>query len=150
MIYSIYHIPGIKIGCSDNPKRRVRKQGYTEYTILETHTDINIAAEREFELQKEYGYKVDDVRYTERNYSTMGKAGGNASVIKDNLWKARNAFIAKYSKSIIVFDYKTNELKGTYTSLREAARELSLHRHCIRNVLTNKHTQHHGYTFKYA
>jgi hypothetical protein len=80
MIYSIYHIPGIKIGCSDNPKRRVKAQGYIDYDVLETHTDIDIAAEREFELQKEYGYKVDDCKYNQTNYSEMGKTGGATNV----------------------------------------------------------------------
>lgn len=62
-MYYIYHIPGIKIGCSKNPKRRIKKQGYTEYTILEAHTDIQIASEREILLQQEYGYKVDCTHY---------------------------------------------------------------------------------------
>ena len=62
-MYYIYHIPGVKIGCSKNPKRRVKKQGYTEFTILETHTDIQIASERERSLQKEYGFKMDNTLY---------------------------------------------------------------------------------------
>jgi hypothetical protein len=63
-MYYIYHIPGVKIGTSINPKRRVRSQGYTEYKILEVHTDIKVASERERELQIEYGYKVDTISYT--------------------------------------------------------------------------------------
>jgi hypothetical protein len=39
-MYYIYHIPGIKIGCSEEPAIRVDKQEYTSYTILEEHTDI--------------------------------------------------------------------------------------------------------------
>ena len=83
MIYSIYHIPGIKIGCSDTPKARIRKQGYTEYTILETHDDIYVASAREFELQKQYGYKVDNTPYwktikmpTKESRSKGGKISG--------------------------------------------------------------------------
>ena len=64
-MYYIYHIPGVKIGCSKNPKRRVKKQGYTEFTILETHTDIQIASERERSLQKEYGFKMDNTLYSQ-------------------------------------------------------------------------------------
>jgi hypothetical protein len=38
-------------------------QGFTEWEILEEHTDIYIASEREIELQKEYGLPVDTVPY---------------------------------------------------------------------------------------
>ncbi len=62
-MYYIYYIEGVKIGCTKNPKRRMKEQGYTEYTILETHTDIQIASERERLLQKEYGLKVDNIPY---------------------------------------------------------------------------------------
>jgi hypothetical protein len=61
--YYIYHIKGVKIGCTINPKVRVSEQGYTDYEILETHTDIMVASKREIELQKEYAYKVDKVLY---------------------------------------------------------------------------------------
>ena len=62
--YYIYHIPGIKIGCTDEPKRRIQyRQGYTEWEILEEHTDIMVASTREQELQKEYGYEVDKQPY---------------------------------------------------------------------------------------
>jgi hypothetical protein len=73
-MYYIYHIEGVKIGCSKNPKRRVKQQGYTEYTILETHTDIQIASERERSLQKEYGFKVDNKQY--KDVITMSSLGG--------------------------------------------------------------------------
>jgi hypothetical protein len=61
--YSIYHIPTIKIGCSNEVDIRVKNQGYTEYEILEEHTNIFVASDREMELQKEYGYAVDKVPY---------------------------------------------------------------------------------------
>lgn len=61
--YFIYHIPGIKIGCTKQVEIRVKEQGYTQYELLETHTDIVKASEREIELQKEYGYKVDNIPY---------------------------------------------------------------------------------------
>jgi len=75
--YTIYHIPGIKIGCSDRVKKRVLEQGYSEYDILETHTNIHIASDRELVLQKEYGYRVDLVRYDAVNYSKGGKIVGD-------------------------------------------------------------------------
>lgn len=57
-MYTIYHIPGVKIGCTMNLRRRMNEQGYDDgdYEILEVHDDIDIASRREIELQKEYGY----------------------------------------------------------------------------------------------
>ena len=66
-MYCIYHIPGIKIGCSSEIDIRVKCQGFDSYEILEEHTDIYIASKREIELQKQYGYKIDTVPY----YVTM-------------------------------------------------------------------------------
>jgi hypothetical protein len=61
--YYIYHITGIKIGCSTRPKYRVKQQLYSNFEILEQYTDIYIASDRELELQKKYGYKVDNLPY---------------------------------------------------------------------------------------
>ena len=63
MIYYIYHIPGVKIGCTKHLESRMKKQGFTDWDILETHTDIQLASNREKELQKEYGYRVDGKPY---------------------------------------------------------------------------------------
>ena len=63
-MYYIYHIPGVKIGCSTIPKIRVKNQGYEEFEILEQHESIDFADQREMELQIEYGYDVDKVRYS--------------------------------------------------------------------------------------
>ena len=61
--YYIYHIAGIKIGCTINVPKRMKQQGFTEWEHLETHTDIYEASDREIELQKEYGLPVDIVPY---------------------------------------------------------------------------------------
>ena len=62
-MYYIYHIPGVKIGCTNDLQKRMSDQGFTEWEILETHTDGWLAGDREIELQKEYGYKVDTCHY---------------------------------------------------------------------------------------
>jgi hypothetical protein len=62
-IYYIYHIPGVKIGCTDDVPRRMADQFAKEWEILETHTDIFIASDREQELQKQWGYPVDKHPY---------------------------------------------------------------------------------------
>ena len=95
-MYYIYHIPGIKIGCSKNPKRRVKAQGYTEFIILETHTDIQIASEREISLQKEYGLKVDNTLYKQTVLSPtlegLKKGGQNGALKK---WQLENPELYK-------------------------------------------------------
>jgi hypothetical protein len=64
MKHYIYHIPGVKIGCTNNPERRtVKQQGATEWEVLEEHTDAKVASKREIELQKQYGYPIDKVEY---------------------------------------------------------------------------------------
>lgn len=64
--YYIYHIPGVKIGCTVNPEHRInQEQGYPDYEILETYEDPQIAGDRELELQAEYGYRVDTQHYVQ-------------------------------------------------------------------------------------
>ena len=61
-MYTIYHIPGKKIGVTRNLNKRVtEQQGYApdEYEVLFTSEDINHISTMEIELQKSYGYKVD-------------------------------------------------------------------------------------------
>ena len=62
-MYYIYHIPGVKIGCTQNLKRRMKEHKYPNYEVLETHIDIEIASERERQLQKQYGYKIDSISF---------------------------------------------------------------------------------------
>ena len=63
-MYYIYHIPGVKIGCTEQePLTRVKQQGYTHFEILEEHTCIFEASRREIELQKKRGYPVDRIPY---------------------------------------------------------------------------------------
>jgi len=74
MTYVIYHIPGKKIGVTNNVKYRVEEQqGYdeTEYEILEMSDDINYVSYKEIELQKKYGYKVDEKLYKQLKCNQM-------------------------------------------------------------------------------
>jgi NTP pyrophosphatase (non-canonical NTP hydrolase) len=66
MMYCIYHIPGKKIGVTNDIQNRVvRQQGYSEdeFEILEMSEDINYISDREIELQKALGYRVDHKLY---------------------------------------------------------------------------------------
>ena len=60
--YKVYHIPGKKVGCTKNIKKRVEEeQGYKpgEYEILYETDDIKLASKAERTLQKDLGYKLD-------------------------------------------------------------------------------------------
>jgi NTP pyrophosphatase (non-canonical NTP hydrolase) len=65
-MYYLYHIPGKKIGVTRNLNKRVTEtQGYkpTEYEVLDKSEDISYISDREIELQKSYGYRVDRKLY---------------------------------------------------------------------------------------
>jgi NTP pyrophosphatase (non-canonical NTP hydrolase) len=66
MIYYIYHIPGKKIGVTTDLNERVTvQQGYDigEYTVVYATDDIIDVSQKELELQRAFGYKVDHVPY---------------------------------------------------------------------------------------
>ena len=72
MTYYLYHIPGKKIGVTTNLEERVHKQqGYYpgEYEIIETSKDIDFISAGERIMQKCYGYKVDEVLYSELKFN---------------------------------------------------------------------------------
>jgi len=89
-MYYIYHIPGVKIGCTKNLKSRIRVQGFNEYEILEEHTDINVASDRERQLQTKYGYQVDNgTNVYSSKFAGMGKKGGGKNTKKQMDWRKK-------------------------------------------------------------
>jgi NTP pyrophosphatase (non-canonical NTP hydrolase) len=72
-MYYLYHIPGKKIGVTCDLNNRVTmQQGYTpeEYEVLDESKDIDYISNREIELQKKYGYRVDSKLYKNLNPNT--------------------------------------------------------------------------------
>jgi hypothetical protein len=91
-MYYIYHVEGIKIGCTDNHEHRTKEQGFINYEILEEHIDVYIASDREIALQKQYGLQVDKIPYwktikmpTPEGRRKGGINGGKASVESGHL-----------------------------------------------------------------
>ena len=73
-MYYLYHIPGKKIGVTRDLKERVeRQQGYNsdEYQVILTSKDIDFISNEEIELQKFYGYRVDEVPYNKLKFNNM-------------------------------------------------------------------------------
>jgi len=69
-----------KIGCDMNYPNRPVSQNMSEYFILEQHSDIMIASEREIELQKEHNVRVDGTPY----YMTKINAAKASKAAKEN------------------------------------------------------------------
>lgn len=98
-MYYIYHIPGKKVGVTRNLDNRVTlAQGYKpdEYEVLDSSDDIDYISQKEIELQKSYGYKVDRSLYKNLFKSNM----------KINITEQTTTF--PYSKSSL-----KKELKGS-------------------------------------
>lgn len=65
-MYYLYHIPGKKIGVTNDVEGRVvRQQGYDwdEFDILAMDEDISYISDLELELQQKMGYRVDEKLY---------------------------------------------------------------------------------------
>ena len=63
-MFYIYHIKGIKIGCTNDLKKRVEKtQGYKDYEILATTDNIKEASKLEIYFQNKLNYKQDKNSY---------------------------------------------------------------------------------------
>jgi len=96
MTYYLYHIPGKKIGVTSNLNNRVTLiQGYKadEYEVLDSSDDIDYISDKEIELQKSYGYKVDRQKYNQ-------------------LIKKSNQMKINATEQTSTFPYPVNKLKG--------------------------------------
>ena len=165
-IYYIYHIPGVKIGCTKDIVARFRHYDYSDYEILEKHNDIKLASKREIELQKEYGYKIDTVPYwkvietyhpTKEGRIKNGKLASSRyskqnglNAVKSGQWDTiKHLGSEVQKKEILAYDAKTNEFIGEYESLAETAKELNCSISKICQVARGQRNTHKGYTFKY-
>ena len=73
-MYYLYHVPGVKIGVTTNLEDRVeRQQGYypDEYEVIMSTTDIDLISEKERQLQKTFGYRVDEKLYSKLKCNKM-------------------------------------------------------------------------------
>ena len=73
-MYYLYHIPGVKIGVTTNLENRVeRQQGYypEEYQVIMSTKDIDLISKKEVELQRAYGYSIDEKLYKQLKCNQM-------------------------------------------------------------------------------
>ena len=141
-MYYIYHIPGKKIGVTRNLNMRVTlTQGYApdEYEVLDQSDDINYISEKEIELQKSYGYRVDRKKYNE--------------LVK------LNKMNINVTEQTTTFPYPVKKLKGnlmdniglTWTS-EHGEHKLSLDsiRWIVQNVKTSMYNDNRCYVYNKA
>ena len=80
--YNIYHIPGVKVGCTTNVQKRIiEAQGYKpgEYEILFETDNVAEASKVERQLQKDLGYKIDRKLYKDLFKKVMNKHSSSAA-----------------------------------------------------------------------
>ena len=141
-MYYIYHIPGKKIGVTRNLNTRVTlTQGYSpeEYEVLDQSDDIDYISEKEIELQKSYGYRVDRKKYNE--------------LVK------LNKMNINVTEQTTTFPYPVKKLKGnlmdniglTWTS-EHGEHKLSLDsiRWIVQNVKTSMYNDNRCYVYNKA
>jgi len=120
--YFIYHIPGIKIGVTQNIKHRiVTTQKFTEYEILEEHTNAKEVSKREKILQAQYGYPVDKIEYwkTLRWQKKSQTSKAQKKRVANIDWKAKVAntdYKVFQAKRVANTDYKTRTSKMDYSN----------------------------------
>jgi|VirMetMinimDraft_7_1064189.scaffolds.fasta_scaffold37937_3 hypothetical protein len=150
-IYTIYEVVGYKIGCTENLKDRIRqmckKYGVSkdEFIILEEHTDIYLASEREQQLQADKGYKVDKQPYWYVRQVQLPKAM-DPKIRKEKVYDKVNG-----SRRKPVEAFKDGISVGKFISHWQAADKLNLN-HTYISAVVNPKKPHikstGGYTFK--
>ena len=149
-MYSIYHIPSVKIGVSKNPRRRVKKQGYDNYQILEEHTDVYEVSDREQELQRQYGYEVDKVPYwqSSKSGSKGGKIGGNTTALRQSKTRQLSKIQQASKRPILQYDLNGNFIRE-WECNAYASKELNIAKSSIHNICNGIQHKSKGFTFKY-
>ena len=158
--YYIYHIPNYKwkngrigkVGCTDDLKNRMYHYSKNIlYEVIETHSDIYIASDREIELQKQYGYPVDKNPYW-KSIKMPTKEGR----IKSGKKKVESGHMAKMSAlahqarrtPILQYD-KNGKFIKEWGSGKEAGDELGISPKNISHVVRGQRKTAGGFIWKY-
>ena len=140
MTYYIYHIPGIKIGCTNQLEKRMSDQGFTEWEILETHDDGWLAGDREQELQKEYGLPVDKSHYmiSLAGRSRMGLSGGQSAKESGQLTAAQRigSSLGGKAKRSLTFE-QAQEIRANYKGIHGEQVLIGLEYGVSKNVISD-------------
>ena len=162
-IYKIYHIPqyvhndgsvgkiGVTYTTLKERFRKYRNQNLSDSEILERYECKYKVSDREIELQKEYGYKVDRILYwqTLKNNTKEGSAkGGNKTVESGRIYKIQRLATEARKRPVLQYDLDGNFIKE-WECAKYASRTLNLHGPNIAKVCKGKYKTTGGFVFKY-
>lgn len=177
-MFTLYHIKGVKWGCTNNLKERLRAQGYTESDVCETIevVDIITATQMEEELNKRdmYGWNPSQnyirvVRagrkrgpFKPEEYKKGGSVGGKSHVTSGRWEEWRKNGVKRAAelkrRPVLVICKDTNDIHSEWKSITECCKILKLDRATVNAMLrTTEGTKvkrripkaHHGFTFRY-
>lgn len=170
-MYTLYHIKGIKWGCSNQLEKRLSAQNYTINDVCELIEIDNIDKasdmERELNIRDGYGWnKSKDYRRVKTMVDKSKGKGANTQIknkigifgySKDDRLKLStkaNIIRAKISAEkrktpIDAFNYMSGKFIKSFDSQKEACEFFNINRSSLNLVLNNKRNHTGGYTFKY-
>ena len=178
-VYTIYHIPGVKVGCTKNLDKRIKDQGYVNYEVIELVSTREQASIRERYWQEALGYQVDKISY-EQLYTTgmhneqSSKKRKAAQLKSDRFRETRKLLVtveaiqkrletikksptwkevrkqAAAKRKLVVIQYsKQGMFIKEWESAKEAALALKVVQSAIVNCATGKSITSAGYKWQY-
>jgi len=129
-----------KIGCDENYPNRPQQQQMTNYRILEQHEDIFIASQREQELQREYGLKVDFIPYWKSIESGYKVTEKKSAASRNNLIEYNVASLGGLSKA----PKKVEAAKRNIKLATEASMKRITCPHCNKDANIGNYKRWHG------
>ena len=149
--YYIYHISGVKIGCTSDLIKRMSDQGFTDWEILEEHTNIYEVSDREIQLQKEYGLPVDKVPYWKSVenrpvWNDAARSKGHATLKSNGYKHTTKASHASIPGKLKLTIEQAEEIKALYVTGKYTQRQLgkmfNVSQHPIKEIVNNRDTKH--------
>ena len=147
MTYALYHIPGVKIGVTNDIKHRVEyQQGYSEgeYEILDMSDDIDYISKREVYLQELHGYRVDRQLYKDlfnNNFIELNN-------MKINITEATTTFPCPVDKLkgqlLDNLNMQWDTKRGTFTLTQQTINWI------MNNVQTSMYNKNRSYVYNKA
>lgn len=177
-MFTLYHIKGVKWGCTNALGERLRMQGYTQSDVSETIEvwDIVTATQMEEELNRRDGYGWNKSQnymrvvqagrkrgpFKEHEYKKGGLVTGH-KLVEDGKWDTiRKNGVKKAAelkrRPIIVLHAKTGERHSEWDGITQCAIALGLDRAAINKILRVTEGKihkyrisktHKGFTFQY-
>jgi len=170
-IYYIYEIPGVKVGCTKDLKRRMQQQKVwfsKQYKVLGAANNPQDASDLEREWQIKLGYKTDNNSYDvmlnkiSKMNTPKAKAKRRANTdytkrvinqeqrVKNTNWKeARTKAALATKKPVDQYDLQGNFIKR-WDGKKDAAKALGLNHVCIGMCCNGKLNKSGGFIWKYA